>query len=57
MLVGQVVNTRVLGRPDKWDGCGVAKLELRDEDLRGSHRPAAVEGHDKFRDQYGCDAV
>ena len=46
--VGQVLGTRVLGRE------GVAKLELRDDRLRGSHRPAAVGGHDKCRDQYGC---
>ena len=34
---------------------GVAKLGLRDEGLHGSHRPAAVGGHDKCRAQRGCD--
>ena len=29
----------------------VAKMERRDECLRGSHRPAAVGGRDKCRDQ------
>ena len=33
---------------------GVADLELRDEGLRGSHRPGAVGGHGRCRDQYGC---
>ena len=46
--VGQVTDTRVLGRPDKWDG------KQHDEGLRGSHRPAAAGGHDKGRSQYGC---
>ena len=31
----------------------VANLELSYEGLRGSHRPAAVGGHDRCRDQYG----
>ena len=54
--VGHVVDTRVLGRPHKWDGSETAwpTLELRDESSPESHRPAAVDRHDKCRDQYGC---
>ena len=43
---GQVVHSRVLGRPDKWDE-GLAQLEFRDESLRGSHRSGFVGGHDE----------
>ena len=48
---GQVVDTCVLGRPD-WDGS--EKAWPSDESFRGSHRPGAVNGHDRGRDQYGC---
>ena len=53
---GQVVDTRVLGRPDKWDGSekDMAQLEFRDESLRGSHRSSFVGGHDDCGMQYGC---
>ena len=48
--MGQEVDTRVLGNPDKWDG---------NEKARPSWSfvmKSQVGGHDKCRDQYGCVA-
>ena len=32
----------------------MAKLEVRDESLRASHRSGAVNGHDECKMQHGC---
>ena len=52
---GQMVDARVLGRPDMgWRRESTPQLELRDGSSRGSHRSGAVNGQDECRMQYGC---
>ena len=50
--IGQMADTRALGKVDKWNSSGKAwpKVELRDESVRCGRRPAAV----RCRDQCGC---
>ena len=53
---GQVVDTRVLRKSDKWDGSqkSVVKLELRREGLCRSHRSAVVGRHDESGGHHDC---
>ena len=54
--VGQVVYSRVLGRPDKWDGGEKAwpKWSFVMKAFFGSHRSGVVNGRDACRKQHGC---
>ena len=55
-LAGQVVDTRVVERPDKCDGSEKAwpNWSFVMKAYAGAIRPGAVDGHDRCSDEYGC---